>query len=719
LQSFTIIAAGAVNRVWIRGAGTSNWGGSTNWSPTGIPQPGDSVFITATDSFAKTVILDGLTFASNHNYQQVWIDESGAGNMLLYQVDLNLQAGSLNVSVSGPGSYNMDGGTGSFGSATLGVGGGSFNIGSSSTLTTGTFRQIGGNLTVNGAINCTTFIQTGGSLNLNGTYSGVNFTQSGGSIFTDNTITLTGTYTYNSGLFRPPTSGGGNGGVNCGTFIDNAGTFEGVVDTAHLIVNGSGTFVNGVTNRGALNVPASQTIWTNAYFDQIGSTVTQNGNVGGEIPGGSLNSDNVYITIGGGATWTQQAGQFTGRSLAVGAGNGGPGTYILNGNGTAHFSGIGVGAESDGTVLQSAGFAQANLVTLGGYAGGSRGISAGPGQRGVYNISGGSLLTQNMIIGPAESISGTLIQTGGLVRVTNQLITNPDNSSTAVINISGGTCVLDDDSSNNGSFTQTGGVVFVTRNLNGFGDVTVTGNGSFTVKRIRQDSLSLGGSGHMLIGGLSLSTIAFARTTSRVKTLNFEQTGNTIHGTLDLSIHRLVVDYDTASPAASIRQYIASAYAGGSWTGPGLTSSSAGADPQHRTALGYAESSSIFGPSGGTFVDLFVDNTAIMVKHTWYGDTDLDGDVDIADLGALAGHWQSPADWHGGDSDYNGFVDINDLGLLAGNWQAGVGNPLGPSLEQSLAAFGLPGASVPEPRALLSVAFAGITQRRVRHRRVR
>jgi hypothetical protein len=54
--------------------------------------------------------------------------------------------------------------------------------------------------------------------------------------------------------------------------------------------------------------------------------------------------------------------------------------------------------------------------------------------------------------------------------------------------------------------------------------------------------------------------------------------------------------------------------------------------------------------------------------------------------------------WTDGDFDYNGTIDVNDLGLLATNWQAGViSPPLGPSLDQALAALGLPSVSVPEP----------------------
>ena len=85
------------------------------------------------------------------------------------------------------------------------------------------------------------------------------------------------------------------------------------------------------------------------------------------------------------------------------------------------------------------------------------------------------------------------------------------------------------------------------------------------------------------------------------------------------------------------------------------------------------------------------------MRWTFVGDTDLNGLVDVADLGRLASNWQTSGTWFGGDFDYNGTIDVNDLGLLASNWQAGVGNPLGPSLNDALQALGLPSVSVPEP----------------------
>jgi glycosidase len=77
-----------------------------------------------------------------------------------------------------------------------------------------------------------------------------------------------------------------------------------------------------------------------------------------------------------------------------------------------------------------------------------------------------------------------------------------------------------------------------------------------------------------------------------------------------------------------------------------------------------------------------------------YGDADLDGTVDIADLGILATNWQTTiaGTWSLGDFTGNGAVDITDLGLLASHWQFD-GRPL----SEAMSGLGLANAVVPEP----------------------
>jgi hypothetical protein len=61
-------------------------------------------------------------------------------------------------------------------------------------------------------------------------------------------------------------------------------------------------------------------------------------------------------------------------------------------------------------------------------------------------------------------------------------------------------------------------------------------------------------------------------------------------------------------------------------------------------------------------------------EYVVYGDTDLDGDVDLDDLSSLAGNWGAASGmaWTDGDFDGDGDVDLDDLSSLSANWEVGV-----------------------------------------------
>ncbi len=168
-------------------------------------------------------------------------------------------------------------------------------------------------------------------------------------------------------------------------------------------------------------------------------------------------------------------------------------------------------------------------------------------------------------------------------------------------------------------------------------------------------------------------------------------------GKIDVKNSSVTIDYrGQVTPAATVKAQLASGYASGAWNGEGINTSSAVAN---QTALGWKDDAA---------------TQSILVKYTYYGDANLDGQVDISDLGALATAWQTSAVWSQGDFDYSGFVDISDLGKLATNWQLGVGAPLGPSFDEALASVGLSGVSVPEPASLALLGIAALVGRRRR-----
>jgi len=120
-------------------------------------------------------------------------------------------------------------------------------------------------------------------------------------------------------------------------------------------------------------------------------------------------------------------------------------------------------------------------------------------------------------------------------------------------------------------------------------------------------------------------------------------------GTLDLNNGVLQVHYTAADPFSSIRLYLFNHQI-----------FSTAADEHHN--LGYAD-------SADGVVHGLADKT-VLVKFTLYGDANLDGAVNFADLLLLAQNYGKTqnANWDQGDFDYNGSIGFSDLLDLAQNY---------------------------------------------------
>jgi hypothetical protein len=89
---------------------------------------------------------------------------------------------------------------------------------------------------------------------------------------------------------------------------------------------------------------------------------------------------------------------------------------------------------------------------------------------------------------------------------------------------------------------------------------------------------------------------------------------------------------------------------------------------------------------------------SILLKYTYYGDIDANGQVDADDLTVFASNFgrTSGATQIDGDIDFNGAVNADDLTVFANNFNKGVGNPLHSGHVQS----------VPEPATWILAALA-------------
>jgi len=179
-------------------------------------------------------------------------------------------------------------------------------------------------------------------------------------------------------------------------------------------------------------------------------------------------------------------------------------------------------------------------------------------------------------------------------------------------------------------------------------------------------------------------------------------------GRLDLTDNAMIIDYTGASPAATIRQQIIAGRGGpglgGSWTGMGITSSTAAAanatEPDSRS-IGYAENGSLpLGPYT-SFRGQPVDDTSLLLTYARTGDANLDGvvnDDDVTIVGATYAPGVPQPSWALGDFDYNGFVDDDDVTLLGTFYDPNA--ILLPATAQGQSTV----AAVPEPSTLLLLA---------------
>jgi hypothetical protein len=113
------------------------------------------------------------------------------------------------------------------------------------------------------------------------------------------------------------------------------------------------------------------------------------------------------------------------------------------------------------------------------------------------------------------------------------------------------------------------------------------------------------------------------------------------------------------------------------WSGAGITDALAAGNPLVTVAaIGNVDNNGTLLKS--TFDGVAVNSSAVLVKTTYYGDHDLDGDVDADDYAAIdAGFAQSLAGWFNGDNDFSGGRPNSDDYFRMDQAFSGQGAPLG------------------------------------------
>ncbi len=221
---------------------------------------------------------------------------------------------------------------------------------------------------------------------------------------------------------------------------------------------------------------------------------------------------------------------------------------------------------------------------------------------------------------------------------------------------------------------------------------------------------------HLL--ALNISSAALVKLTTTASTNVLVTSQLSIAGTLDLTTNALDV---SASSLAAITALVRQGYnpaAGGSWNGSGITSSTAAANTAHLTALGVIQnnqSGSALFTSSAQFEGISPGAGDVLVKYTYFGDTDLNGKVDGSDYGRIdSGYLNNATGWFNGDFNYDGVINGSDYTLIDNSY-----NTQGAQLSTEVASVTAQiarSAPVPEPTTL---AMAGMTSVALLRRRLR
>jgi hypothetical protein len=256
---------------------------------------------------------------------------------------------------------------------------------------------------------------------------------------------------------------------------------------------------------------------------------------------------------------------------------------------------------------------------------------------------------------------------------------------------------------------DTAGVIDITGTANlgvitGGGNITVESDGKLAAASIRQSSLTVNGT--TTVTPRSSSTNA-SSILSILSSLTITGSTNAWTGTLDLNNNDLIIHHgDLATTTNQIKSGFNAQ--NGYWNGAGIRSTAAANDPTHLTALGIA-----MGTTGGSFDNQFTTNTDVLVKFTYYGDANLDGQVNGNDYTLIdTGYGGGGTGWQFGDFNYDGHIDGSDYSLIDNAFNRQNAVALNDQMADETAEVSAI-TSVPEP-AMSVLCLAGSLATRIR-----
>jgi hypothetical protein len=225
--------------------------------------------------------------------------------------------------------------------------------------------------------------------------------------------------------------------------------------------------------------------------------------------------------------------------------------------------------------------------------------------------------------------------------------------------------------------------------------LTKAGSGGLTLNNLRGAGLSING------GAVAIAPAGTAAGTSVLDALSIAGVSGAWIAKLDMHDNDAVLQSSAASKAAyftRLYNQVKQGFNRGNWQGLGITSATAAMNLNADTGLALVDNE-VLGAT--TFSGQPVNADSILLKYTYYGDIDQNGQVDADDLTVFANSFgrTAGATQIDGDIDFNGAVDADDLTVFANNFNKGVGNPLANGDVQA----------VPEPSGIALVGIAVAT----------
>lgn len=127
---------------------------------------------------------------------------------------------------------------------------------------------------------------------------------------------------------------------------------------------------------------------------------------------------------------------------------------------------------------------------------------------------------------------------------------------------------------------------------------------------------------------------------------------------MDVEDNDVIINYATgtgSSVFSTVNGLVTSGYASGAWDGYGINSSIAAG--LSYTGVGVGDNA-LLGKS--TFDGVTLDGNQILLKYTYYGDANLDGDTNFTDYLIQQDYYNGSGNWTEGDFNFNGAVNYAD-----------------------------------------------------------